>query len=77
MDTVAVTYSDLHVSTASTEVVSNKTGPFPVDQLHPHLSETVKISLLVVELVVVIVILGFTGIGEILILDIIYEIDFF
>lgn len=29
------------------------------------------------ELVVVIVILGFTGIGEILILDIIYEIDFF
>lgn len=44
MDTVAVTYSDLHVSTASTEVVSNKTGPFPVDQLHPHLSETVKIS---------------------------------
>lgn len=44
MDTVAVTYSDLHVSTASTEVVSNKTGPFQVDQLHPHLSETVKIS---------------------------------
>lgn len=44
MDTVAVTYSDLHVSTASSEVVSNKTGPFPVDQLHPHLSETVKIS---------------------------------
>lgn len=44
MDTVAVIYSDLHVSTASTEVVSNKTGPFPVDQLHPHLSETVKIS---------------------------------
>lgn len=33
-----------HVSTASTEVVSNKTGPFPVDQLHPHLSETVKIK---------------------------------
>lgn len=77
MDIVVVIYLDLYVFIVFIEVVFNKIGLFLVDQLYLYLLEMVKISQLVVELVVVIVILGFIGIGEILILDIIYENDFF